>query len=75
MAFMDIKEALTQAPVLVHPMPDCPYRIYLDALDIVIGASLQQVQPIMLKDLKGTKLYDRVLTAYQRGETVPQLVC
>ena len=73
-AFVDIKEALTQAPVLGHPMPERPYRIYSDASDVAIGASLQQVQPIALKDLKGTKLYDRVLMTYQKGEPVPQLV-
>jgi hypothetical protein len=73
-AFIDIKEALTQAPVLGHPMPGLPYRIYSDASDVAIGASLQQVQPIQLKDLRGTKLYERVLAAHQKGETVPKLV-
>ena len=72
--FKDIKDALTQAPVLGHLMPGRPYRIYSDASDIAIGASLQQVQPIQLKDLKGTKLYERVLATHGAGEPVPKLV-
>jgi hypothetical protein len=57
-------------PILGHSMAARPYCIYSDASDIAIGASLQQVQPIAVKDLKGTKLYDRILAAHAKGEPV-----
>jgi RNase H-like domain found in reverse transcriptase len=59
-AFRDLKKGLMEAPVLGHPMTGCPYRIYSDASDVAIGTSLQQVQPIKLNDLQGSKAYDHV---------------
>jgi RNase H-like domain found in reverse transcriptase len=64
-AFRDLKQGLTEAPVLGHPMTGCPYRIYSDASDMAIGASLQQVQPIKLKDLQGLKSYDHMITTVE----------
>lgn len=50
------------------------YRLYTDASDIALGASLQQVQAIQVKDLKGTTCYDRLEAAWKAGKDVPQLV-
>ena len=41
-AFEDIKKALANATLLVHPKPDAPINIMTDASDIAIGAVLQQ---------------------------------
>ena len=56
-AFEEIKAALASAPVLAHPLPGLPYRLYTTASDLAIGVTLQQVQPITVRDLKGTRLY------------------
>ena len=42
-AFVTLKRKLTQAPVLVHPMHDRPYHLYVDASDFAVGAVLAQV--------------------------------
>ena len=41
-AFKDIKNALADATLLVHPKPGAPINIMTDASDIAIGAVLQQ---------------------------------
>ena len=41
-AFQDIKNALADASLLVHPKPDAPVKLMTDASDIAIGAVLQQ---------------------------------
>jgi hypothetical protein len=73
LAFEDLKRSLASAPVLGHPMTGLPYRVYSDASDVAIGASLQQVQPITLGDLKGSKVYDRIRAAHAANEPVPQV--
>lgn len=40
--------------MLGHPVLGAPYRLYTDASDIAIGASLQQIQEILVGDLKDT---------------------
>ena len=55
-------------------MPNRPYRIYSDACDYGLAAILQQVQPIQIKDLRGTKAYERLRKAYDKKEPVPSLV-
>lgn len=42
-AFLSLKEALQEAPVLGHPMEGLPYRLYTDASDEALGCALQQV--------------------------------
>jgi RNase H-like domain found in reverse transcriptase len=74
-AFRDLKLGLMEAPVLGHPMAGQLYRVYFDASDIAIGASLQQVQPIKLKDLLGSKAHDKVMFTYKAGGPIPQLAC
>ena len=73
-AFELCKEVLTNAPVRGYAMPNLPYRIYTDACDYGLAGILQQVQPIAIKDLKGTKVYDRLRRAFDKKEPIPQLV-
>lgn len=51
-----------------------PYRLYTDASGEALGCCLQQVQPISVKYLKGTKTYERPRNAYRKGGEVPKLV-
>lgn len=55
-------------------MPGLPYRIYSDACDFALAAILQQVQPIKIKDLRGTKTYELLECAFKAGEPIPDLV-
>lgn len=73
-AFELAKQVLTNAPVRAYAIPGKPFRIYSDACDYGIAAILQQVQPIQIKDLKGTKIYDKLKKAYEKGDKVPRLV-
>nr|GAT48031.1 TY3B-TY3B protein [Mycena chlorophos] len=72
-AFLDAKDSLSSAPVLGHPVTGQPYRLYTDASDYAIGASLQQVQPIRVGDLQGTPIYERLKHAHELGLGVPKL--
>lgn len=73
-AFRELKSALQTAPVLGHPMVGRPYRLYSDASDEALGCALQQVQPIAVRDLRGTKHYDRLRAAFEERRPVPRLV-
>jgi hypothetical protein len=73
-AYQQAKEALANAPVLGHPIAHQPYRLYTDASDLALGASLQQVQPILAKDLKGTPCYSKLEAAWIAGKELPQLI-
>ena len=73
-AFESAKTALRSSPVLGHPMEGLPYHLYTDASDKVLGCSLQQVQPIKVGDLKGTRTYDRLKKAFDAGLPPPRLV-
>ena len=42
-AFTRIKDALADASLLVHPIPDAPTCIVTDASDTAVGAVLQQL--------------------------------
>lgn len=72
-AYRLCKQVLTQAPLRAHAMPGKPYRVYSDACDYALAAILQQVQPILVRDLKGTKVYERLERAYEAKEPVPIL--
>ena len=72
-AFNLSKEALVNAPVRAYAIPGLGYRLYSDACDIGVACILQQVQPIAIKDLKGTSLYTRLQSAYNKGLPVPQI--
>ncbi len=73
-AFKLSKVALTNAPVRAYAIPGRGYRIYSDACDFGIAAILQQIQPIAIKDLFGTRHYDKLKAAFDQGESIPQLV-
>lgn len=73
-AWISLKNALQEAPVLGHPMEGRPYRLYTDASDQALGCALQQVQPIKLKDMKGTKVYQWAEKAFAKGDPPPILV-
>ena len=73
-AFLSLKEALQEAPVLGHPMEGLPYRLYTDASDEALGCALQQVQPMKIEDLKGTRVYDQLKKAHEAGKPPPKLV-
>ena len=47
-AWIQAKQALAAAPVVGHPEQGKTYYLYTDISDIAIGASLQQIQPIVL---------------------------
>jgi hypothetical protein len=73
-AFELCKQVLTNAPVRAYAIPGMGYRLYTDACDYGLAAILQQVQPIKVKDLKGTKVYEKLDKAYKNKEPVPNLV-
>jgi len=50
-----------------------PYWLYTDASDEAAGCTLQQVQPIKIRDLRGTKAYDHLKRAYDAGQEPPKL--
>jgi hypothetical protein len=66
------KEALSSTPVLGYPMPGLGYRLYTDASDHGIRAVLQQIQPIKIRDLKGTRVYNKFKDHFDNGLPVPQ---
>lgn len=72
-AFLVAKDALQAAPVLGHPMEGRPYRLYTDASDDALGCCLQQIQPIAVRDLRGTRTYEKLRKAHEAGEPVPKL--
>lgn len=73
-AFQAAKSALNSSPVLGHPMEGLPYRLYTDASDEAFGCTLQQVQPIKVKDLKGMCTYERLRKVYDSNLKSPHLV-
>jgi hypothetical protein len=72
-AFRAAKVALQRAPLLGHPIEGKPYRLYTDASDEAAGVALQQIQPIRVRDLKGTKAYEKLQKAFDAGEAPPKL--
>ncbi|KAJ8495303.1 hypothetical protein ONZ45_g12913 [Pleurotus djamor] len=73
-AFQQARSALSQTPVLGHPVQHSPYRLYTDASDYALGSSLQQVQQIALRDLRNTNAYKVMRKAYEEGEAIPSLI-
>ena len=55
-------------------MESLPYWWYTDTSDEALGCALQQIQPISIKDLKGTRLHGQLKKAYDTGKQPPNLV-
>ena len=68
------KEALSSAPVLGYPILGLGYQLYTDTSDHGIRAVLQQIQPIKIRDLKGTKIYDKLSDHFQNSQLIPSLM-
>lgn len=73
-AFELCKQVLTNAPVRGYAMPGLPYRVYTDACDLGLAGILQQVQPVQIRDLRGTRMYEKLKQAHSKGEPVPCLL-
>jgi hypothetical protein len=52
-------------------MKELGYRLYTDASDYAIAAVLQPGQQIKIKDLKGTKNYEKLQEAYKEKKPIP----
>ena len=68
------KLTLKSTPILGHPQDGKGYWLYTNTSDFGIGAVLQQVQAIKIRDLKGTQIYTRLQKLHQSGKPPPQLV-
>ena len=73
-AFHLCKQVLSNAPVRGYAMPGLPYRVYTDACDYGLAGILQQVQPISVRDLRGTRTYSQLQKAHANKDRVPNLV-
>jgi hypothetical protein len=71
--FKAAKLALQDTPLLGHPIEGLPYRLYSDTSDEAAGVALQQIQPVLVRDLKGTKAYERLKKADEEGLPPPNL--
>lgn len=56
--------------MLGHPIEGLPYRLYSDASDEAAGVALQ---PIVVRDLKGMRAYEKLKKAYESGLPPPKL--
>ena len=59
--------------MLGYPIPGLGYHLYTDASNHGIGAVLQQIQPIKIKDLKGSRLYDKLEDCYRNKKLISQI--
>ena len=73
LAFQRLKLALVSAPVRGHPEAGSPYRLYTDASGYAIAGALQQIQLMAIKDLKGTRVFERLKAAKEANLPVPEL--
>ena len=71
--FQLIKLALASAPVRGHPEAGQAYRLYTDASDYAIAGALQQLQYMVIRDLRGTRIYKKLKEAYEKGDKMPEL--
>ena len=73
-AFSLAKESLINSPIRAYAVPGRGYRLYTDACDEGLAGILQQIQPIKISDLKGTRVYDKLKKAFLAKQEVPPLV-
>ena len=72
-AFETLKVLLKSTPVMAYPMEGLGYRLYTDASLLGISGILQQVQPIKIEALKGTKIYEKLKKKWETKEEIPRL--
>jgi hypothetical protein len=72
-AFEVAKQVLKSSPVLAYGMPGLGYRLYTDASIVGLSGILQQVQPIAIRDLKHTRIYEKLKSAYDAKDPPPVL--
>jgi Reverse transcriptase (RNA-dependent DNA polymerase)/RNase H-like domain found in reverse transcriptase len=72
-AYNMMKRVLMSAPVCGHPLRGQGYRLYTDTSDMALAGALQQIQPILVKDLLDTKVYKHLHKAYDEGSPIPEL--
>ncbi|KAJ7861556.1 ankyrin repeat-containing domain protein [Mycena olivaceomarginata] len=58
-----------------HQCSDIQFKVclYSNASDFALGASLQQIQPVQIKDLQGPAIYKRLRGAWDANLPVPRL--
>ena len=61
---MALKQKLSSAPVLAHPLPDRPFVLTTDASSVGLRAELAQVTP---GNVKPVAYFSRVLSKTERG--------
>jgi hypothetical protein len=59
-------------PVRGHPEAGQTYRLYTDVSDYAIAGALQQIQYIAVKDLRGTRAYNHLKEAHEKGDMAPE---
>jgi hypothetical protein len=73
-AFVAAKAALQSTPILGHPMEGLLYCLYTDASDEAVGCALQQIQLILVKDLKEKQAYNHLKKAFEAGQPPQKLI-
>jgi hypothetical protein len=75
-AFEKLKLALTSAPLLFHPDPSRPFKLYVDACFEGIGAALHQVQTVGDKEMEEPICFiSRQLKESEKKYGASQLEC
>ena len=75
-AYQNIREKLTSAPLLLHADFDLPFKLYIDASMIGLGAALHQVQVVNDKLTEGPICYiSRQLQPAEGRYGASQLEC
>jgi hypothetical protein len=72
-AFRTAKVVLQDTPLMGHPIEGLPYRLYSDTSDEATGVALQQIQPILARDLKGMRAYEKLQKAFNPELPPPNL--
>ncbi|KAI7936677.1 hypothetical protein MJO28_015576 [Puccinia striiformis f. sp. tritici] len=75
-SYLALRTALTTAPLLFHPDPKRPFKLYVDACMEGIGAALHQVQMVNDKEQEGPICFiSRQLRDAERKYGASQLEC
>ncbi|POV97007.1 hypothetical protein PSTT_15312, partial [Puccinia striiformis] len=75
-SYLALRTALTTAPLLFHPDPTKPFKLYVDACMEGIGAALHQIQMVGDKEQEGPICYiSRQLKDAEKRYGASQLEC